>query len=58
LTQVQAQQSLHRVRRLKEQRAELRAQRVKEQKAEQRAQRALQWANKLLAARRGVPLIA
>ena len=46
------------MRRLKEQRAELRAQRVKEQKAEQRAQRALQWANKLLAARRGVPLIA
>ena len=42
LTQEQAQQSLHRVRRLKEQRAELRAQRVKEQKAEQRAQRALQ----------------
>jgi hypothetical protein len=58
LTQEQAQQSLHRVRRLKEQRAELRAQRVKEQKAEQQPQRALQWANKLLAARRGVPLIA
>jgi hypothetical protein len=34
LTQEQAQQSLHLVRRLKEQRAELRAQRVKEQKAE------------------------
>ena len=56
--QEQAKRDILRVQRLKEQRAELRAQRVKEQKAEQRAQRALQWANKLLAARRGVPLIA
>jgi hypothetical protein len=42
-SQEQAQQSLYRVRRLNEQRAELRAQRVKEQKAEQWAQRALHW---------------
>ena len=54
MAQEQAQRSILRVQRLKEQRAELRAQRG----VELRAQRASQWANKLLAARREVPLIA
>jgi hypothetical protein len=58
LSHEQAQQSVIRVQRLKEQRAELRAQRLKELKAELRAQRASQWTYILLAALRGVTLIA